>query len=206
MAGDEGTKASPETGGRRLGIPASVFISHAAQDAAIGNAVAESLGQHGIRCWIAPRDVTPGSQSADEIAAAINDSTVTILVLSEHTASAPHVGREIERAAAKRRGIIVLRIDAAPLTRSFEYFLSESQWVDVAALGVPAALAKITQAVRQRVATSAWVSPGLGSDAGNPDDRRRRPSYLTIKRSILAAVLLLAAAVVIGVIVRYWPK
>lgn len=206
MAGDEGARDSPGMGGRLPGILAPVFISYASQDASIANALVASLEEHGIKCWIAPRNVTPGSQYADEIVAAINDATIAILVLSEHAIASPHVGREIERAASKRRGIIVLRTDAAPLARSFEYFLSDSQWVDVAALGVPAAVARITQAVRQRVAASSWVSPGLGTDARNPADRRRRPSYLTVKRLGLAAIFLLVAGVVLGVLFRYWPS
>ena len=99
----------------------------------------------------------------------------------------------------------MLRTDAAPLTRSFEYFLSESQWIDVTALGMPAALAKLTQAVRQRLAPSSWVSPGLGADVRNPADRKRQPSYQTIKRLVAAAVFLVVAALVVSVMVRYWP-
>ena len=200
MAGKRGVEESAE--GQPLGAPAPVFVSYASQDAAIANAVVENLEQHALKCTIAPRDVAPGSQYADK---AINDVRVFVLVLSEHAFASSHVGREVERAASKRRRVIVLRTDAAPLTRSFEYFLGESQWIDVPALGVPAALAKLTQAVRQRLAPSSWVSPGLGADVGNPGDRKRRPSYQTIRRLVAAAVFLAAAAVVVGVLVRYWP-
>ena len=206
MAGDEGVEKSSEAEARPSGTSAPVFISYASQDAAVANAVVENLERRGIKCWIAPRDVTPGSQYADEIVGAINDTKVFVLVLSEHAVTSPHVGREIERAASKRRRIIVLRTDAAPLTRSFEYFLSESQWIDVAALGVPGALTKLTQAVAQRLAPSSWVSPGLGTDVRDPADRKRRPSYLTIKRALAAAVFLIAAAAVLGIMVRYWPS
>ena len=205
MAGDEGVKKSSESGARPSGAPAPVFISYASQDAAVANAIVDSLEQHRVKCWIAPRDVTLGSQYADEIVGAINDTQVFVLVLSEHAVASAHVGRELERAASKRRRVIVLRTDAARLPRSFEYFLSESQWVDVAALGVPAALTKLTQAVSQRLAPSSWVSPGLGTDVRNPADRKRKPSYLTIRRVVLAAALLVVAAVVVGVMVRYWP-
>src|SRR5258708_32907027 len=206
MPGDEGVGKSSETEGQPSGAHAPVFVSYASQDAAVANGVVENLEQHGIKCWIAPRDVTPGSQYADEIVGAINDAQVFVLVVSEHAVGCGDVGREIERAASKRRRIIVLRTDAAPLTRSFEYFLSESQWIDVAALGVPAALTKLTQAVGQRLAPSSWVSPGLGTDIRDPADRKRKPSYLTIRRLIVAAVSLVAGALVVGVMVRYWPS
>jgi hypothetical protein len=206
MAGDEGVGKSSEAEGQPSGVPAPVFVSYASQDAAAANSLVENLEQHGIKCWIAPRDVTPGSQYADEIVGAINDAKVFVSVLSEHAVASAHVGRELERAASKRRRIIVLRTDAAPLTRSFEYFLSESQWIDVTALGVPAALTKLTQAVGQRLSPSSWVSPGLGADVRDPADRKRRLSHLTIKRVVAAAVFLVVAAVVVGVMVRYWPS
>jgi adenylate cyclase len=91
-------------------------------------------------------------------------------------------------------------------TRSFEYFLSESQWIDVAALGVPAALAKLAQAVGQRLAPASWVSPGLGTDFRDPAQRKRNISFLTIKRLVSAVVFVVVAAVVVGVLVRYWPS
>jgi len=205
-AGKTSEAASQPPGNSAAVAAAPVFISYASQDAAVANSIVENLEQHGIKCWIAPRDVTPGSQYADEIVGAINNTQVFVLVLSEHALVSPHVGRELERAASKRRRIIVLRTDAAPLTRSFEYFLSESQWIDVAALGVPAAHKKLTQAVGQRLAPSSWVTTSLGTDVEDPADRKRKPSYRTIRRGVAAAALLVIAAVVVGVMLRYWPS
>ena len=206
MPADKGVKNSSGADIRPPGDSLPVFVSFASQDAAVANSIVENLEQHGIGCWIAPRDVTPRSQYADEIVAAINDASVFVLLLSEHAIASPHVGRELERAASKRRRIIVLRNDAAPLTRSFEYFLSESQWIDVAALGMPAALSKLTQAVRQRLAPSSWVSPGLGAEARYSVDEKRKLSYLTIRRLVTAAIAVVIAAVVVGVMIRYWPS
>jgi hypothetical protein len=196
------TEVSPDG----TAVAREVFVSYASQDAALADRIVENLEQHGIKCWIASRDIAPGSQYADEIVGAINDSKVLVLVLSEYAVTSPHVGREIERAASKRRRIIGLRTDAARLSRSFEYFLSESLWIDVAALGVPAALANLAQSVGQSLAPSSWVSPGLGTDVTDPADRRRKLTYRTIKRAIIATVLFVAVALVICVLVRYWPS
>jgi len=171
-------------------VGSDAFVSHASADASVANAVVENLEQHGIKCWIAPRNVTPGSQYADEIVGAINNTKVLVLVLSEHAAESAHVGREIERAASKRRGTIVLRTDAVPLTRSFQYFLSDSQWIDVAALGMPAALTKLTQAVGQRLSPSSWVSPGLGTDVSRCRCRRRDDSLLAAKVAVTVSSLI----------------
>ena len=67
-------------------------------------------------------------------------------------------------------------------------------------------MTKLTQAVGQSLAPSSWVSPRLGTDASNPADRKRKPSYLTIQRVVGAAVFLVVAAIVVGVVVRYWPS
>src|ERR1700676_728025 len=116
-----------------------VFISYASQDAAVANSVVEALERQGIRCWIAPRDVTPGALYADGIIRAINEAKVFVLVLSASSIASKHVGKEVERASSKGRPVIALKVDAAPLTTSLEYFLSESQWIDVGAGGIDAA-------------------------------------------------------------------
>jgi len=138
------------------------FISYASQDAAVANSVVENLEQHGLKCWLAPRDVRPGAQYADAIVEAINEAGSVVLLLSQSAVSSPHVGREVERAASKHKPIIALRIDAAALNRALEYFLSGSQWIDVPAIGMPVALAQLTEAVGRgsvQAATADHVEP-----------------------------------------------
>lgn len=84
------------------GSTAAVFISYASQDAAVANVVVETLESHGVRCWIAPRDVVPGEFYAGAIVHAIDAAKAIVLVLSEHAATSQHVLREVERASAKR--------------------------------------------------------------------------------------------------------
>ena len=129
------------------GTTPSVFTSYASQDAAVAAALVEALERHGIPCWIAPRNVKPGAQYADAIVRAINEAKAVVLVLSGSAVSSSHVAREVERAASKHKPIIAFRIDSVPLVPALEYFLSESQWIDVVKLGMPAALAKLSEAV-----------------------------------------------------------
>ena len=129
-----------------------VFISYASQDAGLANAVVAALERRELRCWIAPRDVTPGALYADEIIRSINGSKVMVVVLSGSAVTSPHVGKEVERASSKQRPIIALRTDAAPLTTALEYFLSESQWIDLNAEGTEATFAKLVIALRRHLA------------------------------------------------------
>ena len=52
-----------------------VFISYASSDKAVADAVCSQLESiHRIRCWIAPRDVTPGASWAESIIDALDGS------------------------------------------------------------------------------------------------------------------------------------
>jgi TolB-like protein len=181
-----------------------VFVSYASQDAAVANSVVEALERQGIKCWIAPRDVTPGSQYADAIVGAINDAKVLVMVLSLSAVASPHVGREVERAASKQRRIIAFRTDSAPLTRALEYFLSESQWIDVPALGLPAALAKLTQAVGQVLASPSTPSPEPGAGISTSGQPMAVRSTRIGKRLALAAAAVVMCVVVVGLAVHFW--
>jgi serine/threonine-protein kinase len=141
------------------GMP-DVFISYASQNTGIANAVVAVLERGGLRCWIAPRDVTPGALYADEIIRSINGAKVMVVVLSGSAVASPHVGKEVERASSKRRPIIALRTDAAPLTTALEYFLSESQWIELSAEGTEAAFAKLVVAIRRHLAPDSVEDPG----------------------------------------------
>src|SRR5271163_427934 len=126
---------------------AHVFISYASHDTDVAEKVCSALETVGLPCWMAPRDVKPGAQYADAIVRAINEAKAVVLVLTGSAVGSSHVGREVERAASKHKQIIAFRVDAAALSPGLEYFLSESQWIDVPKLGMPAALTKLVDSV-----------------------------------------------------------
>jgi TolB-like protein/tetratricopeptide (TPR) repeat protein len=148
---------------------APVFISYASPDLAAADAVVGALERAGLRCWIAPRDVVPGALYADEIIRGINEARVIVLVLSGQAVISPHVGKEIERASSKGRPIVTLRTDATQLTGAFEYFLSQSQWIDVGSGGIEVAAGKVMEAIRRHLDPATAVAaprPGSQQHAG----------------------------------------
>ncbi len=128
-----------------------VFVSYASHDAVLAQKVCSALEGAGYRCWIAPRDVVPGTLYAEGIVGALDESRVVVLVLSKDAVSSAHVGKELERATSKRHPIIALKIDTAPLTPAFEYFLNESQWIDASGGGTDGGIAKLVEAVRRHL-------------------------------------------------------
>ena len=128
-----------------------VFISYATHNTALAKKACSALEAAGHRCWIAPRNVIPGTLYAEGIVRALDESTIVVLILSEQAIASAHVGKEIERAASKRHPIIALRSDTAPLTPAFEYFLNESQWIELGAGSTDAAIAQLVDAVGQHL-------------------------------------------------------
>ena len=184
-----------EDSSNQAGSGNDVFVSYASHDAAVANSIVENLEGQGLKCWIAPRDVKPGAQYAEAIVRAINEAKAVVLVMSASAVGSSHVGKEIERASSKRKPIIAFRIDAAPLNHALEYFLSESQWIDVPALRMPAALAKLKDAVGQGSASSSQET-AAGKRAGGSKKRI----------AIAATAVVVALGIAVGLGVYFWSS
>jgi TolB-like protein/Tfp pilus assembly protein PilF len=163
-----------------------VFVSYASSDAAVAQKVCAALEASSFKCWIAPRDVVPGTQYADGIVGAIDESRILVLIVSKDALASAHVGRELERAASKRHPIIALKVDTAPLTRAFEYFLNQSQWIEMGAGGTDGAISKLVEAVGRHLA------PGSGAGTTAPQVPMRKAERSRRVWGIAAAVVVLA--------------
>ena len=75
-----------------------VFVSYAHQDRTVANAVCATLEAHGIRCWIAPRDILPGSDWGRAIIDALQEAKAMVLVFSSGSNDSDQIKREVERA------------------------------------------------------------------------------------------------------------
>jgi adenylate cyclase len=148
--------------GGRTGTP-DVFISYASHDTHVADNVAAALEGQGLKCWIAPRDVTPGAHYASEIVHAIDSAKAIILILSKDAATSPHVLREIERATSKRHPVVTLRLDQAPLPAEFEYFLNTSQWLYASRGDTTRVMPKLVAAVRLAIERSAGPAPAISA-------------------------------------------
>jgi TolB-like protein len=184
-----------------------VFISYASPDSARAESVCEALEQAGVACWIAPRDVTPGTFYADEIVHAIDAAKAIVLILSHNAATSPHVLREVERAISKRHPVVSLRIDQARLPAGLAYFLNTSQWLDATGADAARVMPKLVAAVRlamerpatQGVADAATLTTGPSTRGSSPTggDRLRR-------RTAIVAGSLVAAAIGLFAVYRSW--
>jgi TolB-like protein/Flp pilus assembly protein TadD len=181
-----------------------VFISYASHDAALADVIVEALEQHGLRCWIAPRDVKAGALYADAIVRAISSAKAFVLVLSESAIASSHVGKEVERASSKKRPIIALRVDAAPLTPALEYFLSESQWVEAQAKNMEAAYSRLIDAIREPERTAPGIIPAASSGTAAVTVSTAHPKSRNNWILIAAGTAVVVVALAVLLAERFW--
>src|SRR5262245_18749620 len=173
-----------------------VFVSHSVKDKAVAEAIVARLEAESVTCWIAPRDVMPGADWGESIIDAIESSRIMILIFSQSANTSTQIKREVERAVNKGVYIIPFRVDDIPPTRSLEYFISTSQWMD--AFSPPLerhldTLAKTVTAVLKRPPLPAAHVPAQPEKTSIPTP----PIPPSRRKSILIAATI-AALVIVG--------
>src|SRR4051794_31752774 len=175
-----------------------VFVSHSAKDKAVAAQVVAHLEDAGVRCWVAPRDVVPGADWGESIVDAIESSKVMVLIFSLNANNSSQIKREVERAADKNVYTIPVRIDDIEPTRSLEYFISNSQWMDAFPPPLEPHLDTLARTVKAILARQA----GDLAEAAAPREEQPRPTMYAapppsrkplIIGGVLAALLVFAA-------------
>ncbi len=111
-------------------MPHDIFISYSHRDKPIADAVCANLESGGFRCWIAPRDITPGQDWPTAISDAIAASRVMVLVFSASSNSSKDVSRELILAANNDLIIIPFKIDNIAPEAGKQYYLARTHWLD----------------------------------------------------------------------------
>jgi hypothetical protein len=179
---------------------AIVFVSHSSEDRAWAESVCEALEQQGIHCWIAPRDIRPGTEWGAAIVEGIDLSQIMVLIFSAHANDSRQVRREVERAISKGLSILPLRIEDVAPRGAMEYALSNTHWLDAFAEPDPNQLSHLTDAVtalldlaERQPASSKTAPPGNTTPAQSGPVRQVRPQPGRPRR-----VLRIAAGAVVG--------
>jgi len=107
-----------------------VFICHSSKDKPIADTICRLLEANGVTCWIAPRNVRPGSHYAEEIVDAIDSSLSVLLVLSENSNESVHVRNELELGVSRGKVIFPILIRNVKPSKALIYYISTSQWVE----------------------------------------------------------------------------
>ena len=132
--------------------PFDVFISYSSKDKTLADAVCHTLETQGMRCWIAPRDIAPGSDWAEAILDGLDACRAFVLVFTASANQSKHVLREVARACDNNLVVIPFRVEEIQPSRKFEYWIRQSHWLDAMTPPLQQHLDRLVQAVRNNLA------------------------------------------------------
>src|ERR1043166_7979450 len=167
-----------------------IFLSYSSRDKLIADAICSRLENQGIRCWIAPRDVNPGSDYSDQISDALERSTAMVMVFSSGSNSSRHVKSEIDRAFSLDKVIIPFRVENVELDKGLAYYLSKTHWLD--ALTKP-----LEQHIDRLAGTNRKVSGLDGSPPPPPPPTIQLPAAAAPPRTSRAPWIIAGLAVAV---------
>src|SRR5436305_1024856 len=108
-------QATHQLEGERCIMAHDVFISYASAERDLATAICAGLEATGLRCWIAPRDLTPGAEYPNALTQAVRGARCLVLVFSADALRSPHVLREVELAVSARLPVLTVRTQPVPL-------------------------------------------------------------------------------------------
>jgi hypothetical protein len=143
------------------------FISYSSKDKTAANAACATLESAGVRCWIAPRDITPGGEYGAAIIEGIDQCRVMVLIFSSSANESRQVHREIERAVSKGVTIVPVRIDEVTPTKSMEYFLGAIHWLDALTPPIEQHLQQLAETVKAILKVDGQVRNASAGDSSH---------------------------------------
>ncbi len=189
-----------------------VFVSHSSKDKPTADAVCAMLESQGIRCWVAPRDITPGMDWGEAIVEAVKGARVMVLVFSASANGSPQIKREVERAVNKGIPVIPLRIEDVAPTASLEYFISTPHWLDAFTPPLETHLRYLAQIIQQivsaprakdSVVSPAGPVPGARTTAEPPAENQPAAEIKT-RRPVRPIGFITAAAALLALLLAGW--
>lgn len=109
---------------------AHTFISHAFDDVDIAMELCDALEESGVKCWIAPRDLSPGSNWGEEVQRVAKSSLTHVLLLSSRCRKSSQILRELECANTSMVPIFVVRIEDVRPSLAMRVYLSAASSFD----------------------------------------------------------------------------
>jgi len=166
-----------------------IFISYSSKDKVVANTICAKLEQEQMKCWIAPRDISPGEEWASGIVKGIDNAKCIVVVFSQSANDSKHVLREIERAIDKNIIVIPFKIDEVMPSDSMEFFLKVAHWLDAHDDGLDNAIHKL------KVTIAAILDKPLAPKSANHVSTKEVPS----KKSTLTLVSTFVVLAAVGI-------
>ena len=137
-----------------------VFLSYSSKDKTWADAACAVLERHRIRCWIAPRDITPGDEWGAAIMKGLNGSRIMVLIFSGHANASEQVRREVERAISQGMTVLPVRVEDVRPDGAMEFALGNRHWLDAFTPPVERQLELLARSVKTLLANDTEPAAG----------------------------------------------
>jgi len=167
-------ESNPRPSTRTARMAHDVYISYSHIDKAAADAACATLERAGVRCWIAPRDITPGDEWSAAIIKAIDQCRAMVLIFSQNANSSRQIRREVERAITVGIPLVPVRIEDVVPTESLAYFMGTVHWLDAMTPPFEDHLVKLAESLKALLqtrpasplaGTAPFTAPGAGAPA-----------------------------------------
>lgn len=111
-------------------ISHDIFLSYSSKEKAVADGVCHYLEENGVKCWMAPRDIPPGSDYGDLIDSAILGCKCVVMIYSHEAFVSKWVKGEINVAFSEGKSIIPFRIDPTEIKGAFKVMLNQVHWIE----------------------------------------------------------------------------
>jgi hypothetical protein len=185
-------------------MASNVFISYSHKDKNVADAVCSIMEKSGIRCWMAPRDITPGAPFAEAIIDGIKESKVFVLIYSSNSNHSIQVIKEVDRAVHHGLAIIPLRLEDVPMSKQLEYYVSDVHWLDALTSPLEKHINKLCKVVQKLLqmddVDSADVYEALKSETVKQKALVKTGTRNKLAKIVIPIVSVLIVIIVIGAI------
>lgn len=178
-----------------------IFLSYSTTDRATADDLLTRLESKGVRVWMAPRDVRPGSDYSEAIQDAIEASTAVVALVSADANRSRHVRAEIEIAFSCGKPLFPVRFQDIAPARGLALFLGLRHWTDLFGANEAGNLDRLAAELTYRPnAAGATAAPVRPLPARRPPPPSQPPRATRGNRLMIAAICL-SLAVILGVAV-----
>jgi hypothetical protein len=112
-------------------IMSHFFVSHSSVDKEIADNLIAAIENAGLKGWIAPRDIPPGSNYGAEISRGMRECAALVIIFSENSNVSAAIFREVQMAFELRKIIIPVRIHKIQVSDDLNFYLSGLHWCDL---------------------------------------------------------------------------
>ncbi len=128
-----------------------VFISYQQADKAVADAVCHRMEAAGVRCWIAPRDITHGKTWDDAVVDALTAAKVLVLIFSAAANASRNVVNEVKTALDAGATVMPFRIEDIRPTGGLGLHLGRVHWLDALTPPLDASIDQLIESVKRNL-------------------------------------------------------